>query len=111
MSLQVDLIIANRVFQHIVNDVEFVETLAHLARMTRYFYINESGIEEGVRLRDPYLKGRDYVRVFRELGWRAAEQGQLTAEFGTLQSWTLFEREEKEIHSCQRPDILNFRRK
>jgi len=95
MSTEVDLIVANRVFQHILDDAEFAETLAHLATMTRYFYVNECGIEDAIRLRDPNVKGRDYAHIFRGLGWRVTEQGKLTAEFDSQQSWTLFAKEGK----------------
>jgi hypothetical protein len=38
--------------------------LAYLAAMARYFYINGSWIEDAIKLRDPYLKGRDYALMF-----------------------------------------------
>jgi glycosyltransferase involved in cell wall biosynthesis len=89
-STTVDLIVANRVLQHILDDAEFAETLAYLAAMTRYFYINETGIEEAIRHGDPNLKGRDYARIFSDLGWRVEDRGDLTAEHGTRQFWLLF---------------------
>jgi len=94
-SATVDLIVVNRVFQHILDDAEFVQTLAYLAAMTRYFYINESGIEDAARLRDPYLKGRDYARIFHDLGWWVVNRGELTAEHGMQQSWILLGKEQK----------------
>jgi GT2 family glycosyltransferase/SAM-dependent methyltransferase len=90
VSARADLIVANRVLQHIVEDGEFNDVINYLKSITRYFYINECGIEDGIRLRDPYLKGRDYVQIFRDLGWQVADRGELTAEDGTRQRWMLF---------------------
>jgi glycosyltransferase involved in cell wall biosynthesis/SAM-dependent methyltransferase len=98
-STTVDLIVTNRVFQHILDDADFGETLAYLAAMTRYFYINEAGIEDAIKLHNPYIKGRDYAHIFQDLGWRVAEQGKVTDELDRLQSWTLFAKEGNEIHT------------
>ena len=93
MPTAVDLIVSNRVLQHILDDEEFRETLSHLASLTCYFYINKSGMEIGRH--DPYRKGRDYIQIFYDLGWDVAERGELTAEGGGLQSWMLFEKKRK----------------
>lgn len=93
MSTAIDLIVTNRVLQHILDDVEFGKMINYLASMTRYFYVNESGLEAWRR--DPYIKGRDYIQIFDDLGWRVAAQGEVTAEDGTRQKWMLFERKEK----------------
>ena len=84
----IDLIVANRVLQHIVDEAEFTKVLCYLSSLTRYFYVNEAGMEASWR--DPTLKGRDYIEIFRGLGWCVAEQGRLTAEDGTQQRWMLF---------------------
>jgi hypothetical protein len=80
--------VSNRVLQHIVDEAEFTKVLRHLASLTRYFYVNEAGMEASWH--NPHLKGRDYIEIFRGLGWRVAEQGELTAEDGTRQRWMLF---------------------
>jgi glycosyltransferase involved in cell wall biosynthesis len=95
ISVSPDLIVANRVLQHILDDAEFADMLAHLAAMTRFFYINEIGIDEAIRRGDPNVRGRDYAGVFRDLGWRIADWGELTAEHGTRQSWLLFTKDQK----------------
>jgi hypothetical protein len=87
-SAAIDLIVANRVLQHIVDQAKFTEVLSYLASLTRYFYVNEAGREASWR--DPYLKGRDYFEIFRGLGWHVAERGRLTAEDGTQHRWILF---------------------
>ena len=87
-SAAIDLIVVNRVLQHIVDEAEFTKVLRYLASLTRYFYVNEAGMEASWR--DPYLKGRDYIEIFQGLGWRVAEQGRLTAEDGIRHRWMLF---------------------
>jgi len=87
-SAAIDLIVANRVLQHIVDEVELMKVLHYLVSLTRYFYVNEAGMEASWR--DPYLKGRDYIEIFYGLGWRVAERGGLTAEDGTQHRWMLF---------------------
>jgi hypothetical protein len=82
------LTVSNRVLQHIVDEAEFTKVLRYLASLTRYFYVNEAGMEASWH--NPHLKGRDYIEIFRGLGWRVAEQGGLTAEDGTRQRWMLF---------------------
>jgi SAM-dependent methyltransferase len=84
-----DLIIANRVLQHILEDGVFKEMLDRLTSMTCYFYINEAGIEEARSINWPYLKGRDYIQILRDLGCRLIERGELMAESGP-QTWMLF---------------------
>ena len=93
ISTTVDLVVASRVLQHILDDTEFGETLNYLAPMTRYFYINEAGSETWRR--DPYIIGRDYIRIFDVLGWRVTAQGELTCQDGTPQRWMLFKRKEE----------------
>ena len=95
ISAAVDLIVANRVLQHIFEDGEFKELIKHLTAIGRYFYINEAGIADGIKLHNPYLKGRDYVEVFDRLRWHMADRGELTAEHGMRQSWMLFAKREK----------------
>jgi hypothetical protein len=85
-----ELIVANRVLQHILDDGEFRGTLNYLTAMTRYFYINEAGVKEADSLGDPYLKGRDYIQILADLGCRLVQQGELTAEYGGRQRWMLF---------------------
>jgi glycosyltransferase involved in cell wall biosynthesis len=88
-----DVIVANRVLQHILHDAELRELLTHLMSMTRYFYVNETGIEEAAARGDPYLRGRDYGRIFSDLGCRLVAKGELTAEGGARQTWMLFARD------------------
>jgi glycosyltransferase involved in cell wall biosynthesis len=90
MSAAIDLVVTNRVLQHILDDAEFDEVLNYLASMTRYFYVNESGMEAWRR--DPYMKARDYIQTFDDLGWSIAAQGELTAEGEARQRWMLFEK-------------------
>jgi glycosyltransferase involved in cell wall biosynthesis/SAM-dependent methyltransferase len=98
ISAAPDVIVANRVLQHILEDDQFKEMMSYLASMTRYFYVNESGIEEAISINWAYLKGRDYVQIFRELGWHVADRGELTAEGGTRQRWMLFATKEMIDH-------------
>ncbi|MBO0738408.1 MAG: glycosyltransferase [Alphaproteobacteria bacterium] len=88
ISGTIDLVVTSRVLQHLIDEEEFRKTLHHLASLTRYFYVNEAGMESAWR--DPYLKGRDYRQIFRDLGWHIAEHGRLIAEDGTPQWWMLF---------------------
>jgi glycosyltransferase involved in cell wall biosynthesis len=109
ISTEPDLIVANRVLQHILDDGEFTEMMSYLISMTRYFYINESGIEEARLYNWPYLKGRDYIRIFRDLGCPLIERGELMAESGT-QTWMLFATEknvDNPTPSEQQLDALN----
>jgi GT2 family glycosyltransferase len=85
-----ELIVANRVLQHILDDGEFRGTLNYLTAMTRYFYTNEAGVKEADSIGDPYLKGRDYTQIFADLGCRLVQEGELTAEHGGRQRWMLF---------------------
>jgi SAM-dependent methyltransferase len=87
-----DLIVANRVLQHILDDKKFDGMMNYLRSMARYFYINEAGTEQAKSINSPYLKGRDYAMIFCGLGWRVADRGELIAEFGTRQSWMLLTR-------------------
>jgi glycosyltransferase involved in cell wall biosynthesis len=95
VSAAPDLIVANRVLQHILEDGEFKQLMKHLTSIGRYFYINEAGVADGIKLRNPCLKGRDYVEIFDQLGWHMADRGELSAEHGTRQSWMLFAKPEK----------------
>jgi glycosyltransferase involved in cell wall biosynthesis len=88
-SAAANLIVANRVLQHILEDEEFNGAMNYLASMARYFYINEAGIEEARSINLHYLKGRDYIRVLRDLGFRLIEQNGLMADSGR-QNWMLF---------------------
>ena len=100
----IDLIVANRVLQHILEDRDFNEVIQYLAPITRYFYINEPRIEEAASRGDPYLKGRDYIQIFGDLGYQIADQGELIAEFGTRQRWMLFIKEEtSKVALCYEP--------
>jgi len=56
--------------------------------MGRYFYVNESMVKEAVG--NSYLKGRDYIQIFVDLGCRLVREGELTAEYGRRQRWMLF---------------------
>jgi glycosyltransferase involved in cell wall biosynthesis len=104
ISAAPDLIVSDRVLQHILDDDEFKETMNYLTSMTRYFYVNEAGIEEAISLGVPYLlKGRDYVQIFRDLGCRLVEQDDLTAEGGARQRWMLFVTE-KNVDDPTSPD-------
>jgi hypothetical protein len=79
----------------ITDDNEVTESLRYLVSRTRYFFINEAQIGDRVQLRDnPYLKKRNYVEIFNGFGFRVEGQGEITAEFGTRQSWTLFANKE-----------------
>jgi len=95
ISAAPDLIVANRVLQHILDEGQLKEIMSYLVSMTRYFYVNEAGIEEAISINWPYLKGRDYIQIFRELGWHVADRGELTAEDGARQKWMLFATEKK----------------
>lgn len=90
ISAEPDLVIANRVLQHVLDDAEFRETMNHLTSLAWYFYINEAGIEEANSIGDPYLKGRDYVKILCDLGFRLIHRGDLEAEYGSRQKWMLF---------------------
>ena len=91
-SASPDLIVANRVLQHILNDGEFTKMMKYLTSIGRWFYINEAGVKEAVLLGDPYLKGRDYIQIFVDLGCRLVQEGELTAEYGGRHRWMLFEK-------------------
>jgi hypothetical protein len=79
----------------ITDDNEVTESLRYLVSRTRYFFINEAQIGDRVQLRDnPYLKKRNYVEIFNGFGFRVEGQGEITAEFGTRQSWMLFAKRE-----------------
>jgi glycosyltransferase involved in cell wall biosynthesis/SAM-dependent methyltransferase len=95
ISAAPDLIVANRVLQHILDEGQFNDIMSYLTSMARYFYVNEAGIEEAISINWPYLKGRDYIQIFRDLGWHLADRGGLTAEDGTRQTWMLFATENK----------------
>jgi glycosyltransferase involved in cell wall biosynthesis len=88
ISASPDLIVANRVLQHILDEREFRETMHYLTSMGRYFYVNESMVKEAVG--NSYLKGRDYIQIFVDLGCRLVREGELTAEYGRRQRWMLF---------------------
>jgi glycosyltransferase involved in cell wall biosynthesis/SAM-dependent methyltransferase len=94
ISAAPDLIVANRVLQHVIEDREFKEMLNYLTSMTRYFYLNEAGIDEARSINWLYLKGRDYIQIFRDLGCRLVEQDELTADTGR-QRWMLFSKRER----------------
>jgi len=89
ISAALDLIVANRVLQHVIHDDEFEGIMNYLRSMTRYFYINEAGIEEARSLNLPYLKGRDYIQILRDFGCSLVEQNELIADSGR-QKWMLF---------------------
>jgi SAM-dependent methyltransferase len=89
MSTVPDLIVANRVLQHILDDDEFNGIMNYLASIARYLYINEAGIEEAKSINWPYLKGRDYTQICCDLGYHLTEQDELIAESGR-QRWMLF---------------------
>ena len=95
ISAAPDLIVANRVLQHILDEGQFNDIMSYLTSMARYFYVNEAGVEEAISINWPYLKGRDYIQIFRELGWHVADRGELTAEDGARQKWMLFATEKK----------------
>jgi GT2 family glycosyltransferase/SAM-dependent methyltransferase len=90
ISASPDLVVANRILQYILDDAEFRETMNYLTSMARYLYVNEVGIEEPASFSNPDIKGRDYAMIFRDLGWRAADRGELTDADGMRQSWILF---------------------
>ena len=89
-SASPDLIVANRVPQHILDDGEFRETVRYLTSIARYFYVNEVGVEEATSFGDPFMKGGEYSIIFRDLGWRVVDRGELTDQDGMRQSWILF---------------------
>jgi glycosyltransferase involved in cell wall biosynthesis/SAM-dependent methyltransferase len=89
ISAAPDLIVANRVLQHILKDDKFKGIMNYLTSIARYFYINEAGIEEAKSINWPYLKGRDYIQVFCDLGYHLVEQDELMADSGR-QRWMLF---------------------
>jgi ubiquinone/menaquinone biosynthesis C-methylase UbiE len=90
-----DLIVSRGVLMAITDDNEVAESLRYLVSRTRYFFINEAQIGDRVQLRDnPYLKKRNYVEIFNGFGFRVEGQGEITAEFGTRQSWMLFAKRE-----------------
>jgi SAM-dependent methyltransferase len=90
-----DLIVSRGVLMAITDDNEVTESLRYLVSRTRYFFINEAQIGDRVQLRDnPYLKKRNYVEIFNGFGFRVEGQGEITAEFGTRQSWMLFAKRE-----------------
>jgi Methyltransferase domain len=89
MSTEPDLVVTNRVLQHIVDDEEFIRVINYLIPMTHYLYINEAEIKEARSINWPYLKGRDYIGILRDLGCRLIEQDELMAESGP-QKWMLF---------------------
>jgi SAM-dependent methyltransferase len=110
ISVQPDLIVANRVLQHILDDREIDKILNYLTSITRYFYVNEAGIEEAISINWRYLKGRDYVKIFRDLGCKLIEEDVLVAESG-LQRWMLFATEEnidKLLPAEQQLDTVNM---
>jgi hypothetical protein len=78
------------VLQHIIDECEFKEIMNYLTSMARCFYVNEVGLEEAASFGNPYMKGRDYTMIFRDLGWRVADRGELTDQDGMQQSWILF---------------------
>ena len=118
ISAAPDLIVANRVLQHILEDDKLKEILNYLTSMTRYFYINEAGIEEARSLNwaDPATstkikgpsgirgKGRDYIQIFGDLGCRLVEQDELMAESGR-QRWMLFATEKNPDSATSGRDV------
>jgi SAM-dependent methyltransferase len=88
-SASPNLIIANRIL-HILEDSKFDGVMNYLISMARHFYINEAGIEEAKSINWPYLKGRNYIQIFRALRYRLIEQGDIASESGR-QIWMLFE--------------------
>jgi SAM-dependent methyltransferase len=105
ISAAPDLILANRVLQHILDEGQFNDIMSYLTSMARYFYVNEAGVEEAISINWPYLKGRDYIQIFRDLGWHVVDRGELSAEDGTRQRWMLFATKE----SLAYPAFLNQR--
>ena len=64
--------------------------MRYLTSIARYFYVNEVGVEEATSFGDPFMKGGEYSIIFRDLGWRVVDRGELTDQDGMRQSWILF---------------------
>ncbi len=85
-----DLVVSNRVLQHVVDDAEAVTILARLTRQSRWFYLNETQPDDATADADPSLRARDYAPIFARLGFRQEATGTLRDERGARQVWQLF---------------------
>jgi SAM-dependent methyltransferase len=86
-----DLVVSTRVLQHVTDDKALVMTLRCLTTLSPLFFVNETTDAEPTISHNPFLKGRDYVPLFQELGFGVAAEGILEAEGGTRQYWKLFQ--------------------
>jgi hypothetical protein len=84
ISASPDLIVANRVLQHIVDEGEFRQ-INYFTSMARHVYINEPEVKEADSLGEFLFEGRDYIQILADLGCRLVQEGELTAEYGGRQ--------------------------
>lgn len=80
-----DLVISNRVLQHIVPGA-IASTIAATCRLGRFVYVNELSATDGIP-EEPWMFRHDYVRLFGQCGFSIEKQGLLDR-----QTWLLFAR-------------------